>query len=45
MRLEGCPTVASQLGVEKAMKALISQDDEILQRSNNDKLKSNSSTI
>jgi hypothetical protein len=41
---EGCPTVENQFGVERTMKALQTLDDEIQQRSNNDKLKSNIST-
>jgi len=31
MRLEGCLTVESQLGVKNALKALIQLDDEIQQ--------------
>ncbi len=44
MTAEGCLTVENQLGVENAMKALKTLDDEIQQRSNKDKLKSNIST-
>ena len=36
MRLEGCLTVENQLGVEKAMKALRTLDDEIQQRNQQD---------
>jgi hypothetical protein len=41
---EGCLTVENQLDVYNALKALISQDDEIQHRSNKYKLKSNIST-
>jgi len=34
MRLEGCLTVENQLDVYNALKALISQDDEIQKESN-----------
>jgi len=44
MTAEGCLTVESQLDVESAMKALKPLDGEIQQGSNNEKLKSNSST-
>ncbi|WP_291640687.1 hypothetical protein [Clostridium sp.] len=44
MTAEGCLTVENQLDVYNALKALISQDDEIQQRSNKDNLKSNIST-
>lgn len=45
MTTEGCLTVENQLGVEKVIKALRTLDDEIQQISNNDKFKSNISTI
>ena len=45
MTAEGCLTVENQLSVERTIIALRTLDDEIQQRSNKDKLKSEFSTI
>ncbi|WP_291637289.1 hypothetical protein [Clostridium sp.] len=44
MTAEGCLNVENQLDVYNALKAFISKDGEIQQKSNNDKFKSNIST-